>query len=130
MKKIIIMLIAILLLTSCKVQTGSNEVSKANIKSNQKVGVTERTVPEETEMVSQQETTEISETSTESNGKSRKLIWGSKVKKGNKIEPLVKEKIDTSRQGVEMPHMRFASEMTKGDDGYCYYFRQKASCIL
>lgn len=125
MKKIIIMLITILLLTSCKVQTGSNEVSKADTKSNQKVRVTERTDPEETEMVSQQETTEISETSTESNGKSRKLIWGSKVKKENKIEPLFREKIDASRQGVEMPHMRFASEMTKGDDGYCYYFRQK-----
>lgn len=45
---------------------------------------------------------------------------------GTEIEPLLSEKIDTSRQGVIMSfHKELSSDVTKGDDGFCYYFRTK-----
>lgn len=47
------------------------------------------------------------------------------VQIGEELSPLVAEKIDSSQKGIKMPHMRFPTEMSKGEDGSCYYFRVK-----
>lgn len=45
---------------------------------------------------------------------------------GKEIEPLVSEKIDTSKQGVRMSSdMELCTEMMRGDDGSCYYYRKE-----
>ncbi len=43
---------------------------------------------------------------------------------GKKINPLMTEEIDISQKGVEMLQERFSSEMTKGDDASCYFYRK------
>ena len=45
---------------------------------------------------------------------------------GKKIKPLVSKKIDTSKQGVRMSaSMELHTEMMRGDDGSCYYYRNE-----
>ena len=55
------------------------------------------------------------------------------VMNNKKIKPMFSEKIDFSKMGMEMPvAQHLASQMTKGDDGACYFFRKSgdASCIV
>ena len=51
---------------------------------------------------------------------------GFEVKADKKIGSLLPEKVNITKQGVEMPmYGDFSSEMSKGDDGSCYYYRQR-----
>lgn len=47
------------------------------------------------------------------------------VQIGEELMPLVTEKINTSQKGIKMTHMMFPTEMSKGEDGSCYYLRVK-----
>lgn len=56
-----------------------------------------------------------------------------RVVNNKKIKPMFSEKMDFSKMGMEMPAAQhLASQMTKGDDGACYFFRKSgdASCIV
>lgn len=61
------------------------------------------------------------DTSTSNNATSMQLVRDIKI--GKEIPPIVEEKINTSKNGIKMPSMVFSTEMSKGDDGACYYIR-------
>lgn len=53
------------------------------------------------------------------------LERGFLVEGDKEIGPIVGRKINTSKKGVEVPlYQFFGSQMSKGDDGSCYYFRK------
>lgn len=43
---------------------------------------------------------------------------------------MIKQEIDTTQKGVCLSQLEFSSEMLKGDDGDCYYFRTKAGKVI
>lgn len=56
---------------------------------------------------------------------------GKDLENGNKMNPLFSEEIDVSIKGVEMPiYQQVSSQMIKGDDGQCYYFRKKNEKLI
>lgn len=86
---------------------------------------TGRQIPKVSETPETSEIPEVSESS-EGNTVENQEKQTVKLKIGREIEPLVSEKIDTSKQGVAISmEVELSSEMTKGDDGSCYYLRFK-----
>ena len=126
MKRIAIcVMMVIFFLTACSVQKDeeqNTEITEAPEVS-ALVGATESPEPEETvEPTKNSETveaTELPEPTEPPELTENPLI-------GTKIKPLLSERIDTSKQGINMvTYMRFSTQATKGDDGACYYFRNE-----
>lgn len=69
---------------------------------------------------------QVSNTNAVDSPKEQELARGFKLKIDGEIGPMFLEKIDTSKQSVHTDLVReLSSEMTKGDDGSCYYFRKE-----
>lgn len=59
------------------------------------------------------------------NEKTKEPGQGFLVEADQKIGSILTKETDISKQGMEVPvYHKFSSQMVKGDDGACYYFRQ------
>ena len=111
-------MLAIVLLTACSVQKGEKQVNEATEAPEVSALVKATESPEPVEA------TEVPEIEETVNPTEYPQI-------GTKIEPLLSERIDTTKQGVSMSeNMRFSSKVTKGDDGDCFYFRNEENKIV